>query len=91
MISEIKIGCEDLCLMAKQPLLVIRELVPVLDHRRLGSQLGAWRDDSCLELPGEGLLAHFIPPLVELPLPLGDPLLRDMVRRVHRARRKVDE
>ncbi len=40
---------------------------------------------------GVGLLAHLVPALIELAFPLGDPLLRHVVRRVSRPRREVDE
>ena len=49
------------------------------------------RDDAELLLPREGLLAQLVPALVELALVLVRPFLRDVVRRVGRARREVDE
>ena len=54
-------------------------------------QLGVGRDHAELLLARERLLAQRVPALVELALVLRRPLRRDVVRRVRRARREVDE
>ena len=48
-------------------------------------QLRVRRHDAELLLPGERFFADLVPALVELPLELGDPLLRRVVRRVRGA------
>ena len=82
---------EHLHLAGEELLLVRGQLVPVLDRFRLRRELRPRRHHAQLDLAREGLFPQLVPPLVELPLVLGDPLLRHLVRRVGRARREVDE
>ena len=84
-------GREDLHLAREEPLLVGRQRRPVLDRVGLRRQLRARRHDAELDLAGEDLLPHRVPPLVEPAFVLRDPLLRDVVRCVRRAGGEVHE
>src|SRR5262249_5331733 len=74
-----------------EPLLVGGQAVPggkLLGPRR---QLGIGWDDAKLLLACQRVLADLVPPLVELALELGDPLLRSVMRSVRRACRVVSQ
>ncbi len=81
----------DLHLARQHGLEVIRDLVPGGDLLGPGGQLRVGRDHAELLLAGERLLAQPVPALVERALVLRRPLRRDVVRRVRRAGREVDE
>ena len=90
-VGVLGVGGEHLGLAREQALLVGRERVPVLDRRRLGRQLRARGHHAQRDLPRQRLLADLVPARVELALPLVDPVLRRMVRRVGGAGGEVDE
>ena len=81
----------DLHLAAQHGLESFRHVVPRRDFFVALGELAILRDDAQLLLPRKGLFAQLVPALVELALVLVRPLLRDVVRRVGRARREVDE
>ena len=94
--ADLVIGVRRECrkhfhLPREQPLLVGRQLVPVLDVGGLGRQLRVLRDDAHLLLPGEGLLAVLVPTAVELALELRDPVLRHVMRSMRGAGGEVRE
>ena len=78
-------------LAAQHRLEILRHLVPTRDLLVPRRELAVLRDHPQLLLAGEGLFTQRVPALVELALVLVSPFLRHMVRRVRRARRKVDE
>ena len=81
----------DLHLTGQDGLQVVGHVVPRGDLLGAGGELGVGRDHPELLLARERLLAQRVPPGVELPLVLGRPLDRDVVGRVRRAGRVVDE
>src|SRR6185436_19693625 len=66
-------------------------LLPGGNLLRATGQFALRRYNPELLLAGESLFAHLIPTLVELALVLGDPVLRNVVRRMASARSEVDE
>ena len=81
----------DLHLARQHGLELGRHVVPGGDLLRPRRQLGVGGEHAQPLLPREGLLAHLVPALVELPLVLGRPGRRDVVGRVRRAGRVVHE
>ena len=90
-VGVVEEGGEDLDLALEEGLLVIGEFVPILDGVRLGGELGALGDDAHLDLAGERFLAEFVPALVELAFPFGDPVGGHVVGGVGGAGGEVDE
>ena len=82
---------EHFHLTREQSLLVGAQRIPVLDRLGLRREFRIGRHDAKLLLALQRLLTQFIPALVELALVFGDPLLRDVVRRMGRARREIHE
>ena len=74
--------CEDFHLAGKEPFLIGAERVPVLDGLGLRSEFCARGNNAELDLASKGLFAELVPALVKLALVLGDPFLRNVVRRV---------
>ncbi len=74
-----------------EALLVGRERIPFRDPRRPRRELGAGGNDSGGDLPREQLRAPRVPARVELAGVRRDPLVGDLMRRVHRARREPGE
>ena len=66
-------------------------VLPVLHVGIVARQFGVLGDDAQLLLPRKRLFAIGIPAIVELALVLVGPLLRHVMRRVHRARAEVHE
>ena len=82
---------EDLHHARVQLLLVGRQAVPVLHVGIVTRELGVLRDDAQLLLLLEHLFSIRVPAVVELPLVLVGPLLRDVVRCVRGAGAEVHE
>ena len=82
---------EHLGLAREETPMLRRQRVPRLDVLRPVAQPGVRRDHAELLLPLERFIANLVPALVELALVLVGPLLRHMVRRMHRPGRVVDE
>ena len=74
-----------------EALLVGRERIPFRDPRRPRRELGAGGNGSGGDLPREQLRAPRVPARVELAGVRRDPLVGDLMRRVHRARREPGE
>jgi len=72
--------CENLLEPTVHLLLIRRQVGPRLDTGVGRRQDGVFRDDADRFLPLEGLLANLVPALVELPLVLGDEILRGVQR-----------
>ena len=81
----------DLHLARVERLQLVGDVVPRREGLVARGELGVGGDHAELLLAGEGLLAELVPPLVELPLVLVGPVLRDVVRGVAAAGREVDE
>ena len=81
----------DLHLAGEDGLQVVGHVVPRRDLLGARGELGVRGDHPELLLARERLLAQRVPAGVELPLVLGRPLDRDVVGRVRRAGRVVDE
>ena len=71
--------------------LVRRQLRPFLNVRIVARELGVFGHDAELFLPREHLLAIDVPALVELALVFVRPFLRDVMGRMVRARREIEE
>ena len=84
-------GGEGLHQPRRDLLLVRRQRVPGGNFGGPRRQLRIGRNDAQLQLALKRLLAVLVPALVELALELVDPGLRDVVRRMRRAGRVVDE
>jgi hypothetical protein len=85
--SDVVVGVVDesgerLDLAGEKPLLISGQCGPILDGLGFGSEPGALGNDAQGDLPGERLLTDLVPALIELALPLGDPVLRHVVRGV---------
>ena len=78
-------------LAREEPFLVGRELVPILDGGGLGREPGSSRHHAQFDLSRQRFLAQCVPAAVEFAFPLGDPILRHMMRGMHGAGRIVDE
>ena len=74
-VSHFGKGGIDFHVPGKDLFLVGRQLVPFLDSRRLGREIGARRHDAHFDLAGQRFLSHLIPALVELALVPVAPLL----------------
>ena len=74
-----------------EALRVLRHVVPGIDARIAGSQLGPVGDDAELLLTRVDLLAHLVPAGVESSAVLVEIGLRRLMRRMGRARREVEE
>src|SRR5262249_41363025 len=72
-------------------LLIAVERIPGRNFLGPRSELGVAWNDAKLELALEGVLAVFVPALIELALELGDPFLGGVMRSVRRAGRVVDK
>ena len=80
---------EDLHLTRVEAALVVRQRVPLGHVGVVAGELAVGRDDAELLLACERPGAVGVPPVVELPGVLVGPLLRNVVRRVGRARAEV--
>ena len=90
-VGVLRVPGVDLHLAGIERLEVVREAVPRGKRRVTRGELGVGRDHPEFLLAGEGLLPELVPALVELPLVLVGPLLRDVVRRVATPGREVQE
>ncbi len=81
----------DLHLARIERLERVGDVVPRRECRVARREFCVGRDHAKLLLSGERLLAERVPALIELPLVLVGPSLRDVVRRVAAAGRVVDE
>ena len=81
----------DLHLARVERLELVGHVVPRGERVVARRELRIGRDDAELLLARERLLAELVPALVELPLVLVGPRLRDVVRRVAAPGREVDE
>lgn len=72
-----------------ESVLIATYAFPRRDLFRPRRQLGIGRDNAHLLLPGIDVLTHLVPPLVELALEPGDPLLGRVVWGVGRASHRL--